>query len=260
MQRGLCTVVGLATLLLAGCSTSPDSTSDATAATQLTTGGTAAVQGLSTPLGGLPRWGYSTPAPPPPLATPDKIDAAIVDAGTVGSIVGSDLRSSQTEDKPQSPIELSAESECSVLLGLNSDSYGSKYTTYRSTRLQDRPDDPSHIVVQEVAMYPDARAAVKIFHNIFSDEVRSCNGATVQALDGDDRTDWQLQVGKIADARAQWRVMRFTDGEPTDWSCAHNTQYKNNVVLSAAVCQHDGGGVAAAAEITKRMASTVPAA
>lgn len=263
MQRGLC-VVGSAALLLTGCSTGTErsAASDAPAAAAVRDSG--AAQSLGTPFGGMPRWGYSTPAPPPPLATPGNIEAALLPADAVSGIVGGTVAFPKTADAPPAPIVLTAAPECSALLGLNATSYGDAekhghaYTSYRSSRLQDSPDKPNLVVVQEVAVYPDAAKAATIFEGAFNDEVRGCNGATVQTADGDDQTDWQLQVGKIADARAQWRAMRLIDGERDDWTCAHNAQTKNNVMLTATVCKHDGGGVVATAEIAKRIAAAVP--
>ena len=263
MQRGLC-FTAMAVALLAGCSANAANTPDTPSKLQPAPRDGAAVTGLVAPFGGPPRWGYSTPAPPPPLATTGNIDAALLAPNVVSDIVGTSVAFPKTSEAPEPPIPLSADSECSALLGLNSDSYrgpekkGHTYTAYRRSHLQDSPDNPNYVVVQEIAAYPDAKAAETVFRGVFNDTVRGCNGATVQVTGDDDKTDWRLQVGKIADARAQWRAIRLTDGDLDGWSCAHNAQYKNNVVLAATVCKHDGGGVSAVAAIAKQMAATVP--
>jgi hypothetical protein len=199
------------------------------------------------------------PAPraPSDFLPPDKVKSVIQGIPQVSNILGSNLGVSDKGYYPADPRDLGAQSNCSPLLGPDSNSYGANvdYTAYREVDSREDKDTFQHIVNQQVATYADTDTAARTFQSALKN-LGGCDGARVPGGANPDE-QFQLQAPAISDNGAQWTLIDLIKGQPNTWRCVFNFRTQSNVVFTAKVCQY-GNPADIVGQMADQMANSIP--
>jgi hypothetical protein len=198
-----------------------------------------------------------SPRAPSDFLAPDKVKSVILGVPQVSKILGSNLGVSDKGYYPQDPRDLGAHSNCSLLLGPDSNTYGVNvdYTAFREVDSREDQDTYQHIVNQQVATYADTDTAYRTFQSALKN-LGGCDGARVQVGSNPDE-QFQLQAPVINDNSAQWALIDLIKGQPNTWRCVFNFRTQSNVVFSAKVCQF-GNPADIVGQVADQMANSIP--
>ncbi|WP_197514327.1 sensor domain-containing protein, partial [Mycobacterium sp. E342] len=134
--------------------------------------------------------------------------------------------------------------ECEPLIAPDTYSVGVAYTAWRSNLYKEDKDTYEHAVRQAVATVVDSKAATQLLDNGLAKPVNSCDNAVLHRKD--DISRWRFQKTDAAGKDLTWTATELQDGKPTGWICPNVARAKNNVIITAQVCQYGNGAPATA--------------
>ena len=186
----------------------------------------------------------------------NKIRSVIVGVQQVSKILGASLGYSTFFPYPPEPRDLGDKSNCGVLEGPDTNSFGINvdYTAYREADYREDKDTYQHAIYQQAAIYADAQTASHFFQNAFNG-INGCDGALV--ANGTPNSQFQLQAPIVTGNTAQWVFIELTNGQPDTWRCAFNYRVQSNVFFGSRVCQY-GDPTQLVGQIADQMAESVP--
>ncbi|OBH28383.1 hypothetical protein A5692_22905, partial [Mycobacterium sp. E342] len=145
--------------------------------------------------------------------------------------------------------------ECEPLIAPDTYSVGVAYTAWRSNQYREEKDTSGHAVYLAVATVADAKTATQLLDNGLAKPVNSCDNAVLHRKD--DISRWRFQKTDAAGKDLTWTATELQDGKPTGWICPNVARAKNNVIITAQVCQY-GNGAPATATILDKMSEKIP--
>ena len=182
-----------------------------------------------------------------PVASAD-LDAVLLTPLQLTSIVGSpvELRIDQSRPVGGGPSGL-----CGALAnGGSPDLVGDGFSSFRVLALGEGTGGQSdHVVVQAVAVYPDARTAGQQFASATTG-LAPCNGRRLN-----DKAYWRYGVDTLTPDTVRWNKTE-TD-VPWHWVCGAESRVRDNAILSAMSCRGDDAAGANAEAIVNQMSATV---
>ncbi|MEM6107664.1 sensor domain-containing protein [Mycobacterium sp. 050272] len=222
------------------------------------------VVALTAGCGGGQGGGHSTtstsstvvPAAAPTIA-PKDINALIVPPDAAGELLGTKFNWVGSPPpgwtSPPSPFVIDeGNPECDAAMGLDSNTVGVVYTAWRSNHYKEDKDTFDHAVYQVVATVADPKAAKQLLADALGKPLNDCNNVVIHRKD--DKYHWRIQKSSSTDTEVLWTATELLDGQVVGWVCANEARAKNNVVISAQVCQNGNG-----APVAKNMADMISA-
>lgn len=181
----------------------------------------------------------------------DDVGDIVVSLDQVNQVVDGELDELDNLDEPFAQGDFE---ECYQLLGVGLAGYlGDDWDGFSYLLYSDATDDdgPNNVVVQSVALYPDAQDAQDAYDAMSSDNL-GCDGHTTTT----DSAEWTQSVDDDpADGVAVWSSEQTDSIDP--WMCSGQAQVRNNALLRVYVCDGGNDGPELAEELMAVMAAAV---
>ncbi|WP_156764167.1 sensor domain-containing protein, partial [Mycobacterium sp. E3247] len=189
----------------------------------------------------------------------DAIDSLILAPDLINEIVGAKLNwaSKPPPGATSPPVAAFVDEgnpQCEPLIAPDTYSVGVAYTAWRSNLYKEDKDTYEHAVRQAVATVVDSKAATVLLGDAFAKRLDACSNAVIH-LSGKYR--WRFQKTDATDTGVRWTGTELEDGKPTGWICPNVARAKNNVIITAQVCQY-GNGAPATATVLDKMSEKIP--
>jgi hypothetical protein len=195
----------------------------------------------------------SAGAAPGKLVPQGKIKSIVLSKDAVSSIVGATLTSEQTYPVPETPPNTD-NPKCNALFGFDSGVVGANYEAFEDDYQQDGDQNNfNHLVVQEVAIYPDVDTAAKQFQAAYQG-VSSCATVNIPAANNNPGSTWQFQPPTVAANHIQSIRSSIVNGQPNGWRCASDGRVQSNVMFDVVSCQY-GNPIGVVSQVADQMAA-----
>ena len=206
--------VGLAALLIVGCSHSGSGAGSAPVEFPVATDTTRGQTSDAVAPSGPPSAAASAKAVPPPLVTPDRLRTLVVPPDVSGPIVGSPLGFEKLFNQPAPALDVGGRSACAVLFGPTVHDYGRDWTAYKGAQQKSAEESRSRRRAGR-RVYADPDTAHRAFTAAFPPSLSDCNSVAVNnPRDNNPQITWRFDVSSVDDASARWSRVSSTVASP----------------------------------------------
>lgn len=201
---------------------------------------TATVLGAGMALGLVHVLALSAPANAQP-SSPGVVNYAVLGKGSVGNIVGAEMRWESTFTNPVQTFHVD-NPVCNnwADIGLPDVYNDPDLASFNGAVTQESETNSTHQVKQAAGVFATDEVADRAFHRVVDRTVGCAGQTTAMHLDNFTTEVWSFSGGPATETDADW----VKQEAGTDRRCFTTTRKRENVLLQAKVCQSGNGGPA----------------